>query len=195
MNVLCIYAHPNPKSFNHAILETVAKPFKTKGHTFAVRDLYGIRFDPVLAPADFEAMSRGSVRLDVAEEQRHIREAELIVFIYPVWWFSEPAILKGWIDRVFSLGFAFKLEADKAVGLLAGKKGAVFCTAGAGEKLFNTGFRTAMDQVFVTGALRSCGIEPILTRYLYTVDGATEPERATMLQQVKTDAEALAAGG
>lgn len=194
MNVLCIYAHPNPKSFNHAVLETVAKPFKAKGHTLVVRDLYGMRFDPVLATADFEAMSRGAVRLDVAEEQRHVKEADLIIFIYPVWWFAEPAILKGWIDRVFSHGFAFKLDATGAVGLLAGKKGALICTSGAPKEFFDTGFRAAMEQIFVTGALRSCGIEPVLVRFLHAVDGATDADRSAMLHQLKADAESLAAG-
>jgi NAD(P)H dehydrogenase (quinone) len=192
MNILVIYAHPSAQSFNHSILETFAKPFKAKGHTLVVRDLYGIRFDPVLSAADLDAINRGSARLDIVEEQRHVKEADLIAFIYPVWWFSEPAILKGWIDRVLAMGFAFKLHEDKPVGLLTGKKAVVFRTCGAGEALFNTGLRAAMETAFEQGTLHSCGIETVLTRFLYTVDRAAEPERLAMLQQVRKDAEGLA---
>lgn len=191
MNILVIYAHPSPQSFNHSILETFVKPFKAKGHSIVVRDLYGIRFDPVLSAADLDAISRGSARLDIIEEQRHVREADLIAFIYPVWWFSEPAILKGWIDRVLAMGFAFKLQDEQPMGLLTGKKAVIIRTCGAGETVFNTGLRAAMETAFERGTLQSCGIETVLTRFFYTVDKAAETERLAMLQHVRKDAEAL----
>jgi NAD(P)H dehydrogenase (quinone) len=192
MNILAVFAHPNPESFNHAILATVVKTFKAKGHSVVVRDLYGMRFDPVLAPADLEAAGRGSARLDVAEEQKHIREANLLVFIHPIWWSAAPAILKGWIDRVFANGFAFRIDPKEITGLLAGKKAAWFCTAGATEAVMDKGLRAAMETIFVSGNLRACGLEPVLTRFFYAVDQATEPERIAMLHQAKTDAETIA---
>jgi NAD(P)H dehydrogenase (quinone) len=192
MNVLIIYAHPSPKSFNHAILEAFVKPFHAAGHTVVVRDLYGIRFDPVLNEADLKALSRGSTRLDVAEEQKHVKEADLIAFLYPVWWFSEPAILKGWIDRVFSKGFAFKLDGHTPVGLLAGKKAVVFRTCGAGQEAFASGLGAGMETVFDSGTLRSCGLDPVITRFFYQIEGSTDAQRQAMLLQVKKDAESLA---
>ena len=192
MNILVVYAHPNPASFNHAVLETVVKTFKANGHTIAVRDLYGIRFDPSLVPADFEAMSKGSVRLDVAEEQRHIQEAGLLVFIHPVWWFSVPAVLKGWIDRVFSHGFAFSIGENGVSGLLAGKKAAVFCTTGMPLEAYDGGYRDALETCFGTGTLRFCGLEPVLHRFFYGIPRTTDIERAALLQQAKADADAIA---
>ncbi len=191
MNILVIFAHPNPASFNHAVLETVVKTFTAKGHAVAVRDLYGIRFDPILAPSDFEALAKGSVRLDVAEEQRHIQQADLLVFIHPVWWFAAPAILKGWIDRVLTLGFAFQHDEQGVTGLLAGKKAALFCTAAAPEAAM-AGVRPAMDLLFAGAILKTCGLEPILQRFFFGVDGATNEERAAMLQQARADAESIA---
>jgi NAD(P)H dehydrogenase (quinone) len=192
MNTLIVYAHPSPRSFNHAILEAFAKPFQTHGHKVVVRDLYGIRFDPVLAEADLAGLSRGIARLDVAEEQKHVKEADLIAFLFPVWWFAEPAILKGWIDRVFSMGFAFRLDGSIPVGLLAGKKAVVFRTCGAGKALFDSGLGPAMETLFETGTLRACGLEPVLSRFFYQIEGSTDAERQAMLQQVKKDAESLA---
>jgi NAD(P)H dehydrogenase (quinone) len=193
MNVLIVYAHPSPRSFNHAILEAFAKPFQAHGHTVVVRDLYGIRFDPVLTEADLGALNRGTARLDVAEEQRHVKEADLIAFLFPVWWFSEPAILKGWIDRVFSMGFAFRLEDQAAVALLTGKKSVTFRTCGADQSVFDTGLGAAMETIFENGTLRACGLDSVLTRFFYQIEGSTDLQRQTMLMQVRQDAELLAA--
>lgn len=195
MNILVVFSHPNPQSFNHAILETVVKAFKSKGHAVVVRDLYGIRFDPVLAIADLEAALRGSARLDVAEEQRHVREADLLVFIFPVWWSGVPAILKGWIDRVFTHGFAYAIDKKGVTGLLAGKKAAFFSTAGATEAVLSRGIQTAMETIFVNAILRACGLDPVLQRFFYAVNDATDSERAAMLHQARTDAETMAPKG
>ena len=194
MNVLVIYAHPNPASFNHAILEAVVKTFQNRGHACTVRDLYGIRFDPILAPADFDAIQKGSARPDVADEQRFVQAADLLVFIHPIWWFSVPAILKGWIDRVFTYGFAYTVTDQGPAPLLRGKKAAIFNTTGGAEAAYEQGgFHTALKAVFETGTLAFCGIETIHHRFFHAVPYVTPEERTAMLLQAKQDAERLAA--
>lgn len=192
MNILAVYAHPNPASFNHAILETVVKVFLAKGHACTVRDLYGIRFDPILGPADFEAIQKGSARPDVADEQQFIKEAELLVLIHPIWWFSMPAILKGWIDRVLSFGFAYTVTDQGPAPLLRGKKAAIFNTTGGTEEVYEQGgFQTALRASLETGTLGFCGIETIHHRFFYAVPYVTPEERTAMLVQAKQDAERL----
>lgn len=192
MNVLLVYAHPSPRSFNHALLESFARPFHSGRHKVAVRDLYGIRFDPVLSEADLAGIPRQAVRPDVAAEQERVKEADLLAFLYPVWWLSEPAILKGWIDRVFTLGFAFRLEGHQPVGLLTGKRAAVIRTCGAGKEAFEPKIRAAMETIFDHATLRTCGLEPVLSRFFYGIEGASDAERQAMLMQVRQDAEKLA---
>lgn len=122
MKYLIIYAHPNPKSFNHAILETISEELKKKKKEFKVRDLYKIGFNPALSTKDLSAIQNGAVPKDIEKEQEYIRKADTIVFIFPIWWSSMPAILKGYIDRVFSLKFAYDITEDGVFGLLKGKK-------------------------------------------------------------------------
>jgi NAD(P)H dehydrogenase (quinone) len=131
MDTLIIYAHPNPKSFCHAIQQVVVDTVTACGGTAVVRDLYAQGFDPVLKPADFEALGRGEALADVKAEQEAIRKAGLIVVVYPLWWTGLPAILKGYIDRVFSHGFAYEIGKGGIKGLLGGKKVLLITTQGA----------------------------------------------------------------
>jgi len=134
MKALIVYTHPNPRSFNHAILETVEADLKGRGVEVRVSDLYAKRFDPALSPRDFESFAAGRLPQDICDEQNDVTWADLLVFIYPIWWYERPALLKGWFDRVFSIGFAYKPSDKGIVGLLKGKRGLVFSTAGAFEE-------------------------------------------------------------
>ena len=133
MNYLIIYAHPNPGSFNHAIMETITEELRHNGKGVKIRDLYQMGFNSVLKSEDFANMQRGSVAQDVKEEQELIRSAEVMIFVYPLWWAGMPAMLKGYIDRVFSEGFAYRISDTGIAGLLTGKK--VFRTLAHGRTL------------------------------------------------------------
>jgi len=192
MNILVVYAHPSSASFNHAILETIVRTFRAKGHSCTVRDLYGIRFDPLLAPADFEAIHKGSARPDILDEQQFVKDADLLVFIHPIWWFSVPAILKGWIDRVLTYGFAYTVTEQGPAPLLSGKKAAIFNTTGGTQEAYEEGgFKMAIQTVFKTGTLGFCGIQLVHHRFFHAVPYVTAEERAAMLLQAKQDAESL----
>lgn len=99
---LIIYSHPNPKSFNAAIKQTVEEFLKEKGIEYSIRDLYIIGFNPVLSADDFIALQQGNSLEDVKKEQEFIKNADILILIFPMWWYSFPAILKGYIDGVFS---------------------------------------------------------------------------------------------
>ena len=185
MKHLIIYAHPNPKSFNHAILEAVEKALKAAGKEYEVRDLNALKFDPVLDRGDLELESHGKAAKEVEREQRRIREADVLVFIYPVWWFGMPAILKGYIDRVFSQGFAFAVEGQRLTGLLTGKKVFIINTTGSPrEILAKTGYEDAMRKTTVAGIFEFCGMEVVAHRYFYAVPYLDDAARRAMLEEV-----------
>lgn len=110
MRVLLIHSHPRSDSFSAALREAVAEGLAAAGHTVDNHDLHAEAFDPVLSEHQ-----RG-VYFDQAENRRgleaHIqslRQADALVLVYPTWWFGMPAMLKGWLDRVWLPGVAFQL--------------------------------------------------------------------------------------
>lgn len=128
MNVLIIYAHPNPSSFNGAILEHVQKGLEETNHSVTLLDLYKEQFDPVLV---FNEEKKRRDLLNEEETKRYrelVQKADILLFIYPIWWWGMPAILKGFIDRIFVAGFAYKYEGSLPKGLFKGKKAWVINT-------------------------------------------------------------------
>src|SRR4030042_6427342 len=118
MKVLVFYAHPFPKSFNHAVLERFTQGLQSKGHAVEILDLYDSGFNPLLTAGDLASLQGGEVPADIKAEQTRVSGAEGLAFIFPLWWSSMPAMLKGWIDRVFSLGFAYAFTEAGSGGLV-----------------------------------------------------------------------------
>jgi NAD(P)H dehydrogenase (quinone) len=123
MNVLIVHAHPEPLSFVSALKNAAVAELTAAGHEVRVSDLYAMNFDPRISRADFLATSDPGY-FKPQREQLHASEgkgfapdlqaemdkvlwADLVIFTFPLWWFSLPAILKGWVDRVFAMGVAY----------------------------------------------------------------------------------------
>lgn len=128
MRALWVLAHPDPHSLNSRLRDVGVKALDDQGWQVDESDLYAERWDPILT-------SEGGC--DVEAEQGKLRAADLIVFQFPLWWYSMPAIMKGWIDRVFESGFAYDVidpETGRARkygdGGLAGKRALALVTAG-----------------------------------------------------------------
>lgn len=130
MTHLIIVAHPSSDSFSIFLAKELEKHFNSIDWNTIVRDLYKIDFQPVLSYKDLSELKSGRVPEDILNEQQFIRQADLISVIYPLWWASFPAILKGYIDKVFSNGFAFNYGKDGASGLLKGKQVIIHTTMG-----------------------------------------------------------------
>ncbi len=143
MRHLIIYAHPSDESLNHSILNTVTKHLESMNHEIIIRDLYKISFDPVLSLADMQRQFTGEASEDIKREQDHISWAEQITFIYPIWWTGLPAIMKGYIDRVFSYGFAYRYDQGIQKGLLKGKSTVIINTHGKSHEEYEM---TGMDK-------------------------------------------------
>ena len=162
MKHLIVYAHSNPESLNHAILEATVNGLKKNGHEVIVRDLYALDFQPVLKPADSAAMRAGETPLDIKTEQDFIAAADAITFIYPIWWTGLPAILKGYVDRVFSYGFAYAASEAGIIKLLVGKKGMIINTQGTPSEIYNTiGMTAALKLTSDVGIFDFVGIEVV----------------------------------
>jgi len=186
MKYLIIYAHPNPKSFNHAIKEVVEDKIRRSGSPFEVRDLYEIKFNPVLSGSDFVAFKQGQAPEDIKREQGYVKNADMLIFIYPIWWFGMPAILKGYIDRVFSYGFAYMADEKGLHGLLTDKKVIIFNTTGGSEEDYaQRGYQDSLKKVTEIGTFELCGLKVVLHKYFHAVPAVTNEARIKMLEDLK----------
>lgn len=110
MHALLVIAHPNPMSLTHAVAAHLAQglALSDASHSFEVADLAAQGFDPRFTAADISVHLReGPAPADVVAEQARIDRADALVLVYPVYWWSMPGLLKGWIDRVFTNGWAY----------------------------------------------------------------------------------------
>ncbi len=189
MRILAVYAHPSPKSFNRSILEAVLDEAKAKGHVVSVLDLYAMKFNPVLSDHDMEEFNRGKTPSDIQKMQDEVSAANVVVYIHPLWWFAMPAILKGWIDRVFSYGFAYGHDSRGVKPLLAGKKAILINTAGGAEgpSYEATGFKNAIIKLNDQAVYAFVGFDIILHRMFFEVPAKSEAERRQMLEELRLD--------
>jgi NAD(P)H dehydrogenase (quinone) len=187
MKHLIIYTHPNPKSFCHAILDTVVSTLGERGDDVVVTDLYEKNFSPALAASDFIAFGKGEIPADILKEQEQVARADNLIFIYPTWWFNRPAMLQGWIDRVLFRGFAYNADENGFEALLSGKTCNLFVTFGGAEKdiVAALGSMEAAMSDMTIGTLGLVGIDPIKPHYLFEVPTITDEQRHSMLDQVK----------
>lgn len=238
MKVLTIYAHHNPRSFCHAILERFCAGLAEAGHTNEIVDLHAIGFDPVLGDRDGPNWIDGSVpddvlarikieeslnaaagtflrRLllrrwiggrdargiadklhraggpkDVAVQQAKVANAQALVFIAPMYFVGFPAILKGWIERVFTLDFAFGLTAEGwrgdirgRVPLLEHEKALIMQPTIFDERSYRAGLKDAITVLVDEFALRFPGIKHVDHEYFYAVYGADDAQRAAYLER------------
>jgi len=192
MNTLIIYAHPNPQSFNHAILDVVHSSLEAAGHRVRVKDLYDQNFKPVLDAADLGQLMNGQTPPDIAAEQADVTWADALVFVHPIWWHDRPAILKGWFDRVMTLGFAYRYGAAGPEGLLAGKKGLVLATAGNPESVYDAwGTKDALRAISLNANLGFFGVTDAVHQVFYGVGLVDDAARQAMLDQAGHFARAL----
>jgi NAD(P)H dehydrogenase (quinone) len=146
VHVLIVHAHPEPQSFNGALTRQAVTTLTGEGHTVEVSDLYAMKFKAIADAEDYadredpcylridreqtHAHEIDAVAADVRAEQDKIARADLLILQYPMWWFSMPAVLKGWSDRVFTRGFAYLPGRKYDTGMLRGKLAMLSVTTG-----------------------------------------------------------------
>jgi NAD(P)H dehydrogenase (quinone) len=187
MHVMVVLAHPRLDSLNAAVCEALCDGLRETGHTIDLADLNAEGFDPVLRGPELDQLGTGPSCKDVVAYQKRVLLADALAFIFPVWWFGLPAILKGFIDRVFQEGFAFKFTSrGRACGLLAHKNALVICTAGASSSLYRLfRFGRPLEKTFVEWTLKTCGIRTVRQVIFHDVKNVNAATRARYLKQVK----------
>jgi NAD(P)H dehydrogenase (quinone) len=240
MHVLTVYAHSNPQSFCHAILEEFTTGVREAGHSIEVIDLYAIGFDPVHRPRDAPSWltesipddlldrmhlreslldgARGPLRRfamkrllgdrddrdiirllreryqpkDVLVQQQKVAKAQALAFIAPVHFLSFPAMLKGWLDRVWTPGFAYELTADAwrgdidgRRGLLRHEKALIIQTTIWDERSYDAGLRQAMCKVIDEYTFTYPGIKNVEHELFYAVHGADDDTRRAYLERAR----------
>ena len=190
MRVLVIYAHPLGDSFDAALHRAVLAALRRGGHEVDDCDLYAEGFDPVLSAAERRAYNTPTPDLSgVAEHVARVRAAEGLVLCFPTWWYGMPAILKGYFDRVWAQGVAFRL-ADGGGAILPGltniRKVWVVTTYGSPWWFIRLVLRDPVRAALLGGLARLCrrGVE---TRFLalYNIDAASRAKSAGFLARVE----------
>ncbi|OXA83820.1 NAD(P)H-dependent oxidoreductase [Flavobacterium hercynium] len=160
MKNLIIYAHPNSSSLNHFFKHTIVESLEKSNQEIVIRDLNEINFNPVLSLDDLSKQRLGTVTSDVQIEQDYITWADRIIFVYPIWWAGMPAIMKGYIDRVFSYGFAYQYNQGIQKGLLTGKSTIIVNSHGKSHAEYEAnGMGKALILTSDTGIFSYCGLE------------------------------------
>ncbi len=162
MKILAVIAHPNPQSFNHALLEEFRKGLAEAGHELEVLDLYKENFNPLFGFEDFGPYMGKPLPGDVTAMQERVGKAEAFAFFFPVWWSGPPAMFKGWFDRIFTRGFAFNFGGESGFqGILPQKKAIFVNTAMGPEEAFSTGVKDAMTKILVDEGMKICGVQDV----------------------------------
>lgn len=184
MNTLVVFAHPSASSFNHALLEKVLQGLTDAGHEVRVKDLYADNFIPVLQADEISQVQEGITPERILAEQKDLLWADSLIFIYPLWWFGPPAILKGWFDSVLSYGFAFKHHNNDLCGLLTHSKALVLITTGSSQDWFTQ--QQTEDLIYrpvTQGTLEFCGVDNVNYRLFYNLSEKSETERTEILHR------------
>jgi NAD(P)H dehydrogenase (quinone) len=152
-------AHPNPRSLTASAGEAYAAAVRALGHEAVVRDLYAMRFDPCLGAEEIPHFDMPSFRSDVVEERALLQHVDVFAFVYPFWFNAPPAILKGYVDRVFSMGFGFGPAIGGTEPLLEGRKLISFSFSGAPDHwVRDTGALTGLVAMFDSHLAQMCGL-------------------------------------
>lgn len=186
MKVIVLFAHPNPVSFNAGILKEVQEVLHNEKVEVILKNLYDMNFNPVFSGAELGSVFTGNGSFeDVEKEQEIIRASDLVIVIYPIWWFGPPAILKGYIDRVFTHGFSFVYSSEGVIPLMTGKKAFIIQTGGNSPEAYDAfGLTDVPKDTIGKGTFGFMGFETEV-HTLLSVQQVSAAQRADMLIQVK----------
>ena len=184
MNLLVILAHPDPASFNHAIAQATREALLENGHTVVFHDLHAEEFDPIITRSELLKQAR----LDPVV-QKHCDEltgADGLIVVHPNWWGQPPAILKGWIDRVFRPGVAYEfLDGDNGEGVPRGllklRAALVFNTTNTPAQREQTVFGDPLERLWKDCIFGLCGNAQFYRRMYGVIVTSSAGQRAEWL--------------
>ncbi|MXP57432.1 NAD(P)H-dependent oxidoreductase [Pantoea sp. Taur] len=168
MHTLIVTAHPDHHSHTHAVVEQLVKGISASGqHSVEIADLAAEQFDPRFNQADVDQFKSGTVSpQDVLAEQQRLNRADALVLVYPIYWWSFPAQLKGWIDRVFTQGWAYDDTGEKVIKKLGHLQVHLLALGAANTRTYlRRGYFSSMRTQIDEGIFGYCGA-PVITSEL-----------------------------
>lgn len=203
MNVLVVYAHHEPSSFTSALKNVSLEALEGDGHTVVLSDLYAQGFHAPAENYDFTvrtgdhfnymqeqknaALHEWAYSPDIVEELQKVHEADFVIFHFPIWWFSAPAIMKGWFDRVLTMGVAWDGHGQSyEQGLMRGKRAMVVVTTSSPADHYQPGgrHRATIDVVLhhiLHGTLAFCGMDVLQPYVVFDILNKTPEQRQQVL--------------
>ena len=205
MNVLIVHAHPEPGSFCTALKSAAVEELSAAGHSVRVSDLYAMQWNPVASVEDFaspanpdylvyaleqrKGFEAGTIAEEIRTEIEKVQWCDLLIFNFPVFWFSVPAILKGWIDRVMVSGLFYGGKRIYDRGGMRGKKAMTTLTLGGREHMFGPdaihGEIETMLRPVLRGTLAYCGFEVLPPFVGYHVPYISDEARQEILRDYR----------
>ncbi|XP_062277574.1 NAD(P)H dehydrogenase [quinone] 1-like, partial [Scomber scombrus] len=210
--VLIVYAHQSACSFSAAAKDAAMEALTAQGCTVEVSDLYALKFKATATAEDIIgeiknaehfryaeetklAWEAGKLSADITEEQRKLTEADLIIFQFPMYWFTVPAIMKGWFDRVLTLGFAYSQEKRYTEGIFKDKKAMLSFTTGSHESMFSAnGINGDMNVTLwplQNGIMHYCGFQVLAPQIFWAPSHIPTEARSTVLKAWRTRLQGL----
>jgi NAD(P)H dehydrogenase (quinone) len=196
MRVLSVFVHPSREGFCGAVHAAVVEGLEAAGHEVRIADLYAEGFDPRFGVGDYAQFDGEPMPDDVLREQARVEWSEALVIVTPIWWWQYPAMLKGWIDRVFSEGWAFRDVGPRTSRdpLIGARPTLVVATAGGRERTFaRYGYGDGIRALWDVGIWGYCGFHRFATHVLWDVepDEMSPAERAARLDEARALASAF----
>ena len=205
MKVFLVHAHPEPQSFNAAMAERVRATLADQGHEVRVSDLYAMNFNPVASAADFgsrqdpdyltyaleqrHGVKTATIASDIQSELDNLLWCDTLILNFPIFWFSMPAILKGWIDRVFVSGAVYGGKDFYDRGRLSGRKAMISVSIGGQPHMFGDGaVHGSLEDMLrhiLRGTLYYGGLEVLQPFVAHHVPYITHEARVTLLDDLE----------
>ena len=188
MKILVVLAHPDENSFNHAIAKAAIQVLENSGHEVISHDLYREHFEAILQK--MEILKKATVSRDIKKYCVELADADGIIIVHPNWWGQPPAILKGYIDRVFRAGVAYEFaEGDSGegvpAGLLKARAALVFNTSNTRLEREMEIFGDPLQSIWKQCIFDLCGVKTFHRRMFRVVVTSTPEEREAWLEEVR----------
>lgn len=187
MKILTVFSHPFRNNYPGAVMDAFHEPFEQRGYSIDILDLHGEGFDPRFTPMDHAHFWGGPLSEDIALMHRRFEQADRLAFIYPVYWWGMPAMMKGWIERVFTGGWAYQYgigvqdRGSKPLQSLLGNIPTVLIgIGGAKEETYDKyGYGQAMRIQTDLGIFAYCGITDVQSHLITDVEAVQNAAKRT----------------
>jgi putative NADPH-quinone reductase len=188
MKILVILGHPEKNSFNYAIADTVLKKLSRNNHEVIFHDLVEEGFDPLIQEG--EIFRNFKLSKTIEQHCDDLKSCDGIIIIHPNWWGQPPAVVKGWIDRVFRPGVAYEfLAGDNGegvpIGLLKAKTAIVFNTSNTAEERENSIFKDPLETIWKNCIFDLCGVKNFHRKMFRIVITSSNEQREAWLREVE----------